>query len=208
MSDFYTPERLAEQLDVSRESMERLTLYAALLEKWQQKINLVGKSTLPDMWRRHFLDSAQLFSLIEDKDGVLVDLGSGAGFPGLVLAMLGQGQVHLVDSDERKGTFMRQVVRETGVAATVHTCRIEALDSDIKADVVTSRACTALEGLLRFAQPILRPSGTCLFLKGKAWAEELTAAEKTWKMQAENFQSLSDREGRILKITGLAPGRG
>ena len=114
-------------INVSRETLQRLEIYAGLLEKWQAKINLVGPATLPDLWRRHFLDSAQLLPLLPAAGGTLADLGSGAGFPGLVLAMMTDWRVHLLDSDQRKCAFLRQVALDCGVGTqvTIHAKRIE-----------------------------------------------------------------------------------
>ena len=124
---------------VSRETLERLTIYADLLVKWQAKINLVGPETLADLWSRHMLDSAQLFPLIRPDAKRLVDLGSGAGFPGLVLGVMGAPDVHLVESDARKCAFLREAARLTGTTVTIHNKRIEQV-APLGADVVTARA--------------------------------------------------------------------
>lgn len=194
-------------LGVSRETLERLELYAALLRKWTRAINLVGPDTLPDLWRRHFLDSAQLLPLLPpappERPRRLADLGSGAGFPGLVLAILGAGEVHLVESDSRKAQFLREVSRETGAGAQVHTARIETL-SPLFADCVTARALAPLTQLLDYAARHLRPGGQALVLKGKSAGQELTQAAARWSMAAEQFASRSDPAGVILRITNLA----
>lgn len=179
---------------------ERLEAYAALLDKWQKKINLVGKGTLADPWRRHFLDSAQLLPLIPAGAKTLVDLGAGAGFPGLVLAALTDLDVHLIDSDTRKGVFMREAARAMGVRATVHTGRIEAV-APFPADVITSRALAALGDLLTYAQPFRKAGTTCLFLKGKTGEDELTAAGEEWTMTTDIISSQTDEAGMILRIT-------
>jgi 16S rRNA (guanine527-N7)-methyltransferase len=191
-------------VDVSRETMAWLEAYAALLEKWQAKINLVGPATLPDLWRRHFLDSAQLLPLLGENPGRLVDLGSGAGFPGLVLAILTDWRVDLVDSDQRKCAFLRQVALEAGILdrVTIHAQRFEAL-KPFPADVVTARACAPLNDLLGYAAPFIGESGRCLFLKGKGVEEELTAAQAHWTMRLERRESLSDPAGTVLVIDQL-----
>lgn len=191
-------------VDVSRETLARLETYAALLVKWQAKINLVGPATLPDLWRRHFLDSAQLLPLLPFAAGVLVDLGSGAGFPGLVLAIMSDWRVHLVDSDQRKCAFLRQVALDTGVniRVAIHAQRFEAV-AGYKAEVVTARACAPLEALLGYALPFLGENGRCLFLKGAQAEEELTAAEANWNMQVDRRPSLTDPAGTILVIEQL-----
>ncbi len=191
-------------VNVSRETMARLETYAALLVKWQAKINLVGPATLPDLWRRHFLDSAQLLPLLPKESGQLVDLGSGAGFPGLVLAMLTDWQVHLIDSDQRKCAFLRQVALETGILdrVSIHAQRFEAV-TPFPAGIVTARACAPLSDLLSYAAPFIGDSGRCLFLKGKGVEEELTAAEPHWKMAVERRPSLSDPAASILILDQL-----
>lgn len=191
-------------VDVSRETLARLETYASLLVKWQAKINLVGPATLPDLWRRHFLDSAQLLPLLPPAPGVLVDLGSGAGFPGLVLAIMSEWRVHLVDSDQRKCAFLRQVALDTGVntRVAIHAQRFEAV-AGYKAEIVTARACAPLEALLGYALPFLGENGRCLFLKGAQAEEELTAAEADWNMQVERRPSLTDPAGTIFVIEQL-----
>jgi len=191
-------------VNVSRETMARLEAYAGLLAKWQAKINLVGPATLPDLWRRHFLDSAQLLPLLPAAPGRVVDLGSGAGFPGLVLALMTDWQVHLVDSDQRKCAFLRQVALEAGILdrVAIHAQRFEAL-KPFPADVVTARACAPLDDLLGYAAPFIGESGRCLFLKGKGVEEELTAAETHWMMRVARRESLSDPAGTVLVIDQL-----
>ncbi len=203
-------------MDLSADTILKLERYRELLVAWQDKINLVGRSTLGDFWRRHILDSGQLFPLLPDSGRgplVLVDLGSGAGFPGLVLAILASGAgraiaVHLVESDQRKAAFLAEAARRTGVAATVriHAARIERLAPGTipPADVVTARALAPLDRLLGLAAPLLAPDGICLFLKGAGVEGELTAAAKTWKMRATRHASRSDPSGTVLKIEGLA----
>ncbi|WP_449232320.1 16S rRNA (guanine(527)-N(7))-methyltransferase RsmG [Azospirillum doebereinerae] len=188
---------------VSRETLERLSAYERLLRKWQPKINLVGPSTLPDLWRRHFLDSAQLYPLLPDAAQVLVDLGSGAGFPGLVLAILGVPEVHLIESDSRKAVFLREAARAAGVTVTVHNKRIETVNG-IEADVVTARALAPLADLFGWSFPFLGSRGTALFLKGQALDDELTAAAASgWTMRIERFDSRSDPTGTILRVSDL-----
>lgn len=191
-------------VDVSRETLSWLEIYAALLEKWQAKINLVGPATIPDLWRRHFLDSAQLLPFLDRPGGTLVDLGSGAGFPGLVLALMSDWQVHLIDSDQRKCAFLRQVALETAILkrVTIHAQRFEAV-APVPADLVTARACAPLTDLLGYALPFLGENGRCVFLKGKGMQEELTAAEADWTMQIERRPSLSDPAGSLLVIDRL-----
>lgn len=191
-----------EATGVSRETLDRLIAYDGLLRKWQPKINLVGPSTLPDSWKRHFLDSAQLYPLLPDGVRVLVDLGSGAGFPGLVLAILGVPQVHLIESDVRKCAFLREVARVCEAPVTVHTKRIETV-TGIEADVVTARALAPLADLFGWAHPFIGSRGKCLFLKGAALDDELTAATQYWTLVPERFDSRTDPSGTILRVSHL-----
>ncbi|MFC4352330.1 16S rRNA (guanine(527)-N(7))-methyltransferase RsmG [Fodinicurvata halophila] len=207
MATDYNEETFARDFDVSRETLERFRIYAAKLEKWNQAINLVSRDTLGDLWRRHFLDSAQLLHCLPRAvrpDTCWVDLGSGAGFPGLVLALMSAGEFHLVDSDARKCTFLREVSRETGTPVHIHNQRIDSLSLPT-ADYVTARACAPLPRLVDYARPLLRPGGYCLFLKGARLDEELTLLRKAGKMPldisgAEVFPSESDSKGRILRL--------
>lgn len=198
-------------LSVSRETAQRLEAYAALLRKWQERINLVSTATLADLWRRHMLDSGQLFRHLPPATRVVVDLGSGAGFPGLVLAAMGVPEIHLVESDGRKCAFLREAARVMGVAATIHAARIEKL-APFSADVVTSRALAPLSELLHYAEPFLSAAGNdvktreCLFLKGRMAQDELTAAAKEWNMAIERLPSLSDPDGLILRLSEVTRG--
>lgn len=205
-----SPEEFWRQTGVSRETLARLEGYADLLVRWTQAINLVSRASLADLWRRHMLDSAQLLPLLPSvPDGrrrVILDLASGAGFPGMVLSILGAGDVHLVDSDQRKVLFLREVARETGSDAHIHGVRIEQL-RHFPADVVTARAFAPLDQLLELGAPFLDPSQACdgrgaraYFLKGKRVEEELTAARKLWKMDVDRIPSRSDSSGTILVI--------
>lgn len=204
-----TPEGFAKLVPVSRETMNRLEIYVELLHKWQKTINLVSRDGLVDLWRRHIFDSAQLANMIPvDRPITILDMGSGAGFPGLVLAILAleqnrQWSVHLVESDSRKAAFLATVARETGAAVTIHNKRLENLDP-ILADVVTARALAPLDKLLDYAVRFLAPQGQCLCLKGVGAEDELTAARKTWKMTVDRFPSRSGPTGVILRIREIS----
>jgi len=200
----FASELKALGINVSRETLQRLETYAGLLVKWQAKINLVGPATLPDLWRRHFLDSAQLLPLLSAATGTLADLGSGAGFPGLVLAIMTDWRVHLLDSDQRKCAFLRQVALDCGVLdrVTIHARRIEQV-TGITADVVTARACAPLDELLDLAEPFIGEKGTGLFLKGAQAEEELTQAQRRWTMRLDRRDSISDPAGKLLIVSQL-----
>lgn len=186
---------------VSRETQNRLVRHLDLLRRWQRRINLTSAATLDDPWRRHVLDSAQLAPLVR-AGARLADLGSGAGFPGLVLAILRGGPVHLIESDERKAAFLREAVRVTEAPAEVHNARAESLD--LKADVVTARACAPLDRLLGLAVPLLAPGGVCLFLKGARVEEEIAAARSGWRMALRRHRSRTAPGGVVLEVTGVS----
>lgn len=194
---------------VSRETMERLAQYESLLIKWQRSINLVAKSTLDSLWQRHMLDSAQLANLGPESALCWIDLGSGGGFPGLVVAILLRDrpdfEMHLVESDQRKSIFMREVIRATGAPAEVHTRRIEAFaqETDLKPDIVSARALAPLERIIEWAQPLFGPETTGLFLKGQGLEDELTSARKGWIFEETVIPSLSDPSGSVLQLRGL-----
>jgi len=188
------------------DALGRLEAYLGLLERWQGTVNLVGAQTLDDPWRRHFLDSAQLRPLLPAAARVVCDIGSGAGFPGLVLAILdrdGGREYHLVESNGRKCAFLREAGRTAGAGAMVHNNRIEEMRG-ISADLVVARAVAPLTKLLEYAISVLSKHGQCLFLKGKSWREELTEAEKHWIMKESHLESLSDPTGTILKLEAIA----
>ncbi len=200
------PEDFRTRTGLGAEPMERLTVYADLLIRWQQRINLVGPNTIPDLWRRHMLDSWQLYPLLPPTAHRLVDLGSGAGFPGLVLAILGAPDPHLIESDSRKAAFLREAARATGTEITVHTERIEKV-SPLGADIVTARALAPLAKLLPWADRHLAPGGHCLFLKGAGAEDELTEAAKDWMMTCRRTRSITDPSGLILDLEEVRRGR-
>lgn len=195
--------------NVSRETMMRLETYANLLKKWQRAINLVSNRTLDDLWRRHMLDSAQIWPFLAEgldkKPGPIIDLGTGAGFPGMVLAIMGAGDIHLMDSDSRKCAFLREVARETGTSVTIHQGRFDEI-VPFEAKIVVSRACAPLDVLLRYAGPYLGPETTCLFLKGEQINTELTTAKKHWRIRETLIPSVSDSRGVVLKLEGISHG--
>lgn len=207
MTEPLTVEAFQDATRVSRETLERLKLFAALLIKWNDTINLVSPKSLDDLWRRHMLDSAQLFPLLPPKQPerplVIVDLGSGAGFPGMVLSILGAGELHLIEADQRKMQFLREVARQVGSEAHIHGVRIEDL-RPFPADVVTARALGPLDRLLKYSAPFLENGGYALFLKGRKAREELTEAEKGWNMRADFIPSRSDPSGSILHVGDIS----
>ncbi len=173
-------------------------------------MNLVAASTLPDVWRRHVLDSAQLAPLIPDQARTIIDLGSGAGFPGLVLAILLSDRpgliVHLIESTQKKCRFLEEAGRATIAPIKVHAARAEDIRG-LEADVVTARAVAPLDRLFALAHPFFGPATIGLFLKGRSLNDELTRATKSWKLDATLIPSRSDPSGSILRVTGLTPWR-
>lgn len=183
--------------------LARLCAYVDLLRRWAERINLVGRATLADPWRRHILDSAQLLPFVPAGAKSLVDLGSGAGFPGLVLAILGVPGVELIEADARKCAFLREAARIAAAPVVIHPRRIETVPARI-ADVVTARALAPLDRLLALAAPFVGPQTVCLFLKGERALEELAAARRIWTATAAHYPSLSDPRGFVLRLCGVA----
>lgn len=186
--------------DVPRETLERLRVYVDLLAKWNSRINLVAPSTIEQAWSRHIEDSLQLSQASDAQ--TWCDLGSGGGFPGLVVAIAHTGpgfRMTLIESDHRKCAFLRTVIRETEAPATVLTNRIE-LAPPQSAEVVTARALAPLDQLLGFVERHLRPDGEALFLKGASWRQEVETAEKNWRFTYETQPSKTNPGSVILKI--------
>jgi len=198
---------LLNDLNVSRETIDDLEKLAELLVKWNKTINLVSKSTIDELWARHIVDSAQVWAHKPDVVENWVDLGSGGGFPALVLAIIAKHQApnmvfHMVESDARKCAFLRNVSRETSLNTKVHTCRIESAP-EIKADVVSARALASVDKLLEMSGNFLKQDAFCLFLKGQGCAIEVKNAQESWRFESESTQSISDSAGEILKIWNI-----
>jgi 16S rRNA (guanine527-N7)-methyltransferase len=179
--------------------VSRLEAYLALLERWNPRINLVGPATLAAAATRHILDSAQIFPLLPVDTASLIDLGAGSGLPGLVLAIMGVPDVHLVESDARKAAFLGEAARLTATKVTIHPTRIEALPP-IPADIVTARALKPLDQLLRFARRFQGPRTACYFHKGASWQSELDAARRAWRFRATAHPSLTDPSAVVLEL--------
>ena len=187
--------------DLPTETRLRLHCFADLLARWNRRINLIAPRDLPNLWTRHIEDSLQVVPFIPP-DTAVTDLGSGAGFPGLIIAICTGNPVVLVESDTRKASFLREAARETGARTTIVNGRIE--DVVIPpAPVVTARALAPLPLLLEWAVPLLRPDGVCLFLKGRRAADELTDAAATWHMTIARTPSRTDPNGVILALSHI-----
>ena len=194
--------------DVSRETLDRLHRLNTLLAKWNPAINLVARSTLAQAWDRHILDSAQLFQLAPEDARHWVDLGSGGGFPGLVIACLAaelrpQLSVTLIEADQRKATFLRQAAQDLGLKTRILAQRIE-LTEPQAADVLSARALAALPALLSFSTRHLVPGGLALFPKGASWREEVEQARKDWHFTLEPHASATDPQGAILAVKAVS----
>lgn len=186
---------------VSRETHEKLERFAALLEQWNSRINLISPRDMAHLWSRHIDDSVQLAAHIP-AGARMIDLGSGGGFPGLILAIATGNPVTLIESDQRKCAFLREASRLCGVKTTVIAKRIEAAEVE-PADIITARALAPLSRLLGWAEPLLKKDGFCLFLKGRKASDELTDAARDWHMTTESFPSQSSEDGVLLKISEL-----
>ena len=206
----FGPEEFAGATGVSRETLARLERYADMLQGWNSRHNLVSTGSMADLWRRHFWDSAQLAGLLPKNSESLVDLGSGAGFPGLVLA---EFQRHrpgfrtvLYEATAKKCRFLDAVADELKLSVDIRQARIEDIPPE-RYDIITARACAPLPNLLAYAQRFWGKGTTALFLKGQNIDAELTQAHKSWRMELERHPSRSDATGVVLQIRELHPRR-
>jgi 16S rRNA (guanine527-N7)-methyltransferase len=179
-----------------------LQAYADLLRKWNATVNLISAADLPHLWPRHIEDSLQLGTIAGPLPSRAIDLGSGAGFPGLILAIAYGIQVDLIEQDQRKAAFLREAIFVTGAPAHVHATKIERAKL-FPAPLVTSRALAPLPALLRLAKPLLTDDGFCLFPKTRAAESEITEAERHWSMRLERLASRTDANGMILRVSEL-----
>lgn len=207
LPEAFGPEDFAQIANVSRETMERLTGFVALLTDWNSKHNLVSRGSLADVWRRHIWDSAQLVALIPASTKRLIDLGSGAGFPGLILAnLLPDVRVTLCEATTKKCRFLIEAAEALNVTVDIRNGRIEELPREAF-DAVTARACAPLSELLGYASRFQGSNTVNLFLKGQNVEAELAEAAISWKMKVQTHQSQSDPTGRVLEIRGLRHAR-
>ncbi|MGQ0484688.1 MAG: 16S rRNA (guanine(527)-N(7))-methyltransferase RsmG [Hyphomicrobiales bacterium] len=197
------PEEFLQRFNVSRESSVRLERYVALLLQWQRRINLIGPAAASQVWQRHILDALQLIPLIPPRTRIIADLGSGAGIPGLVLAVATGLEAHLYESNGKKAAFLGEAARQCEARAIIHQVRIETIGSDPgrpHVEVVTARALAPLGRLLDLAAPFLAAGGTGLFHKGRGLDAELTEAAKSWRIIVEKHPSVTDSQGVILAV--------
>jgi 16S rRNA (guanine527-N7)-methyltransferase len=197
-----TPDDFAQTFDVPRGTIESLERYAGLLKEWQGRMNLVGPATIPDVWARHFADSAQLTKLVP-KGMSWLDMGAGAGFPGLVLATMGWGRFVLVDSIAKKCRFLEAVKEELALKdVAVLNARVEQLPT-LGVDVATARAAAPLDMLFDWGIRHVRPGGLYVFPKGRRWSDEVNAARTRFRFDLEYFPSMTDPDARILVARNL-----
>lgn len=192
---------------VSRETTARLEIFAAVLTKWNPAINLVAKSTIPDLWNRHILDSAQVFDLCPPQADRWVDLGTGGGFPGMVVAIIAAElrpalRVVLVESDQRKAAFLRAVMAETKIPVDIQAVRAESLAAQA-ADVVSARALAPVSLLLSYAARHLKPGGSAILLKGANADAEIAEALASWRFTVQKTPSKTDPQAVVLTIGEL-----
>lgn len=194
-------------LNVSRETHEKLGDLLALVLKWSKRINLVSTGSAPDAWARHILDSAQLWAVAGAKGGLWLDVGSGGGFPGLVMAVLARDlapdlRVCLVESDQRKCVFLREAARQLGLVVDVRASRIEGLER-LAPMILTARAVAPLDALLGYAERQLAEGGLAIFPKGKSYADEVAMAQKNWRFDCQVVESMTDSNSVVLKIENI-----
>lgn len=200
----YGPADFQRDTGVSRETLARLEAYVALLLKWNKQINLIGRSSEAEIWRRHILDSAQLLPLLPRTAKRIADVGSGAGLPGLILSILNNAaSFALIEPDRRKAAFLREAIRATQSTAIVHNSRVEEVDLTTQ-DAVVARALAPLDKLLEMAEKLVSIHTMCIFPKGATAEQELTEAHTRWKMQVRQVPSRTDPAGRILVLTEVA----
>lgn len=204
----YGPDRFRAEFRATPEQIGKLETYAALLGKWQKAVNLVARDSLADIWQRHFADSAQLLPVIPPVSSCL-DFGTGAGFPGMVIAILSDDagvRVHLIESNARKCAFLREVARQTGTSVEIHNARVEEIAGKGTVngvDVVMARGVASLARLLDLSEPFFRSDTIGLFLKGRRVDEEVAQARKAWTFELHAHPSVTEPEGTVLEIRAL-----
>lgn len=202
------PQQLPAWLNVSRETLQKLTSFSARVLRWNSAVNLISKASAQEVWNRHVLDSAQLFNLAPQHMGRWVDLGSGGGFPGLVISILAgekspDTEVILVESDHRKAAFLQESARELGLKTNVIAKRLEGI-AGMQADVLSARALAPLDVLCGFAELHLKKSGTALFPKGKTFVAEVESAQRNWVFDVEYHVSKTDSDTVVLCLRSIA----
>ena len=203
-------EALLRVFSVSREMVDRLKIYESQLKKWQRAVNLVAPKTLPELWHRHFADSLQIAQLVPPSAKTLVDMGSGGGFPGLVLAAyfadLAGPAITLVESDQRKCAFLREAARAMEISVEILSTRIEN-DANLAAlsgvDVVTARALARLPKLFALVSPFISAQTVCIFMKGRDVATEIAEARLSWSFESTEHASMTDAQAKIIVVRDI-----
>ena len=193
-----------EIFDTKPQVISNLLIFEQLLIDWNQKINLVSSSTIPNIWWRHILDSAQILKLFPAKSSVMLDVGSGAGFPGLIISILGFPEVHLVESNSKKVKFLSHIVEKLNLEAIVHHSRIENLNF-FDVDIITARAVAPLDKLLQLTSLFVNEKNVQIYLKGESFNSELQKAKKLWEIDVLTYKSITNPKARVLKINKCIP---
>ena len=204
-----TYEEFCSYQHVSRETFNKFEIFIEVLLKWQKSVNLISNSTINTIWKRHFLDSAQLYTYSHNIKGNILDIGSGAGFPGMILAMMGNNNINLIESDQKKCIFMREVARLTNTKVKIYNCRIEDLDY-MKPELIISRALAPLSKLIEYVDNYMnknieenKVTPKLLFLKGKNYNNEIYDLLKIKKLEIDIFPSITDDFGKVLYIKNI-----
>ena len=204
-----TYEEFCSYQHVSRETFKKFEIFVEVLLKWQKSVNLISNSTINTIWKRHFLDSAQLYTYSHNIKGNILDIGSGAGFPGMILAMMGNNNVNLIESDQKKCIFMREVARLTNTKVKIYNCRIEDLDY-MKPELIISRALAPLSKLIEYVDNHMdknieenKVTPKLLFLKGKNYNNEIYDLLRIKKLEIDIFPSITDDFGKVLYIKNI-----
>jgi len=205
MTDNFCYDDFVQKIEVSRETYHRLENYIALLKKWQGKINLISDSTVSDIWKRHIMDSGQLMKYLSESDKI-IDIGSGAGFPGMVLAVLGIKNMTLVESDTRKAAFLREAARVAGVEINIINQRIESIaHQDI--NVITARGFASIDKMFSMIAHIVNISIKLLLLKGKSYLEEVEEAKRNWSFDYQTYPSITG-DGAVIILNNVSKREG
>ena len=206
LTNIKTYDKFCSHVFVSRETYEKLCVFNEILIKWQNSINLISKNTVNNIWERHFLDCAQLYRFVKDIDGNVIDFGSGAGFPGMVLAIMGKKNIHLVESDQKKCIFLKEIAMLTETDITIHNCRVEDLNY-INVDLITCRGLAPLSKLIDYVELFINKSlkkkqkfPNMLFLKGKSYYSEILLLNENKKISFKEYPSITDSHGKIIYI--------
>ncbi len=195
--------KIAEFCDLNHSKTENIEEFVILLLKENYNFNLIGKSTIPDIWTRHILDSAQILKFIDDKNKKIADLGTGAGFPGIIISILGAKEVHLIEKSVRKCEFLRKAKILSPNPIFIHQAKAEEV-LDKKFDILTSRALASLDKLLKYGIDFLKKDGYCLFLKGKNLENEIKEAKEKYIFDYDLFESLTAFESAVIKVSNIS----